>query len=440
MKLLLLYRRRWLLFYGPVLLLTLAALWWSVAGLRVLAPQRVVIAAGPPQGSYSPLAQRYGEALERNGIRVEIIYSDTLKGSIDQLLAGTPNVGQTASGGATVGFAHGIYVQANTPLRALAVVGQEPVWVFARIGGPMTLAQASGLRVAAGAESSSSLRAARLMLDHAGIKPGAVVFQPLSGVEAANALADSTTDIVILAAGEDSDAVQLLTRMPGVMLLGTDKAGALAAQEPALQPLLLPQGSIELRGDIPPKDLTLMSLQTHLLVAAGTHPALQRALLDVATDIHEIPTFLQRHGQFPSFRGSDFPLSPTARAYSLGSRPWLETQLPYGTAQKAELLLFVVLPILLAAYLLLVWIPRLFDWRIRAALNYFYGELNFLESDMGDTAANNPMGLRRLLERLDEIERQVSELDIPDAKSDDWYTLRSHLSAARERLLKLRAR
>ncbi|WP_411881547.1 TAXI family TRAP transporter solute-binding subunit [Polaromonas sp. YR568] len=432
MKLLLLYRRRWWLFYLPVLLCTALALWWSATQWKLLPPTEVVIGAGSPQGGYSMLAQRYAEQLERIGVRAEIVYSDTQKGSLERL---------TRAGDATsIGFAHGIYANADTGLQALAVIGQEPVWIFSTIGGPSSLAQARGLRVAAGPASSSSFIAARLMLEHAGVRPAEVQFDSATGVAAANALADGKADLVFQAAGEDSQAVQLLTRNSGIQLLGAEHAGAIAAQNPRLQPLLLPQGAIELRGDIPPKDLTLMSLQTHLLVRPGVHPALQRALLDAAIEIHEIPNFLQRHGQFPSFRGSDFPLSPTARAYSLGARPWMETLLPYRTAQYAELVFYAILPILAIAVLMLAWIPKLFDWRISSALNHFYGDLKFLENDMDAVAADNPMALRQLLERLDNIERQVVATDLPDEFSERWYTLREHLASARDRLLKLRSR
>ena len=78
--------------------------------------------------------------------------------------------------------------------------------------------------------------------------------------------------------------------------------------------MLLPQGSIALRGDVPPRDVTLASLQTHWLVKPDLHPALQRALLLAAIEIREQSTFLQRHGQFPGYRGSDFKLPPVARA------------------------------------------------------------------------------------------------------------------------------
>lgn len=432
MKLLLLYRRRWWLFYLPMLLCTAAALWWSATQWKMQPPRTAIIAAGSAQGSYARLAQRYAEQLERIGLNVEIVYSDTQKGALERLTkAGDP---------ASIGFAHGIYANAATKVQALAVIGQEPVWVFSGINGPASLAQAKGLRLAAGPLSSSSYMAANLMLKHVGLRPGDLQLDPLTGVAAANALIDGKVDMVLLAAGEDSQGVQLLTRQHNIQLLGTEQAGALATKTPILQPLLLPQGAIELRGDIPPRDLTLMSLQTHLLVRPEVHPALQRALLDAAIEIHEAPNFLQRYGQFPSFRGSDFPLSPSARAYSLGERPWIETLLPYGTAQYAELILYAVVPILGIAFLLLAWTPKLFDWRISSALHHFYGELKFLESEMDEVASDNPMALRRLLERLDNIERQVVSLDLPDEFSERWYTLREHLAAARARLLKLRAR
>jgi TRAP-type uncharacterized transport system substrate-binding protein len=168
MKLLLLYRRRWWLFYLPVLLCTVLALWWSATQWKVLPPTEVVIGAGSPQGGYSMLAQRYAEQLERVGVRAEIVYSDTQKGSLDRLMR--------AGDATSIGFAHGIYANAGTPLQALAVVGQEPVWIFSTLGGPSSLAQATGLRAAAGPASSSSFIAARLMLEHAGVRPADVKF------------------------------------------------------------------------------------------------------------------------------------------------------------------------------------------------------------------------------------------------------------------------
>lgn len=434
MKLTLLYRRRWGLLYLPVIAAAGTALWYSATVWTPLPPQHVVISAGSPQGSYARLAQRYADKLESDGLRVEVIYSDTPRAAMDRVLA------SDASNTAVFGFAQGMDASAHPALQALAVIGQEPVWVFSGPGGAPSLAQARGLRVAAGPPASPSRRSALAMLAQEGVTAQELRLDPATGMAAANALLDGKVDMVIEAAGEDDESVQLLTRSGGVQLLGTDHAGALAAQRAGLKPLLLPQGAIELRGDVPPRDLTLMSLQTHLVLRPDTHPALQREILDAATAIHEVPGFLQRHGQFPGFRGNDFPLTPAARDFSQGERPWLEELLPYRKAQWAELVLYAVLPIVLIALLLLAWIPRVFDWRVNSALHNFYGELKFLEAEIDQVASHNPMVLRSLLERLDQIEQQVIAVDLPAEFSERWYTLREHLAAARERLLKLRAR
>ena len=436
MKLLLLYRRRWWLFYLPVLLCAATAIWWATTSWYVLPPGRVVISGGSAQHSYSRLAQRYAEQLERMGIQTEIVYAASEADAFAQLA----NANANASEAASVGFANTVYAANAGNVQALAVVGQEPIWIFSSLNGPGSLANAKGLRIAVGPDNGSTANAARLLLAHAGVRSSDVRFDTLSGIPAAEALVDGRVDMVFQVAGEDSLAVPLLTRKGGIQLLGVDNAGSLASQERPLQLLLLPQGVIELRGDVPPRDLSLISLQTHLLVKPDMHPALQRALLLAASEIHEEPTFLQRHGQFPSFRGSDYKLSPVARAYSLGMRPWMETLLPYGKAQWAELLAYAIVPILVLTLLVLTWIPKLFDWRINTGLNHFYGELKFLESEMTAVATDSPMALKSMLEKLDRIEQKVVAMDLPDEYSERWYTLREHLAKAQDNLLKLRSR
>ena len=118
----------------------------------------------------------------------------------------------------------------------------------------------------------------------------------------------------------------------------------------------------------------------------------------------------------------------------------METLLPYGKAQWAELLIYAILPILVITFTVLTWIPKLFDWRIITGLNHFYGELKFLENEMAGIATKNPITLKGLLERLDSIEQKVVAMDLPDEYSERWYTLREHLASARDSLLKLRSR
>lgn len=432
MRLFLLYKRRWWLFYAPVLLCAATALWWSVAQWFALPPTSAVIAAGSAQGSYARLAQRYAQKLEGIGMNIDIVYSGDESSELERLLS--------AADAASIGFAHGIYAKSTSGLQALAVIGNEPIWIFSTLNGPVSIQQATGSRIAAGNPKSPSFLAAQLILAHAGVRQSDVRFQAETGIAAGQALMDGKVDVVMATAGDDAQLIQMLTRQSGVQILGIGQAGSLASKQSVLQPLLLPEGSLELGNNLPPRDVTMASMQTHLVIKPTLHPALQRALIDAAIEIHEEPTFLQRHGQFPDYGNSDFPLSPFAKAYSQGNRPYLETLLPYRTAQLAELLLFAVVPIIALTLFMLAWIPRWFDWRVNSALHHFYGDLKFLESEMENVAISNPMGLRALIERLDAIEQQVVKMELPDEFSDRWYTLRQHLTAAQERMFKLRSR
>ncbi len=70
----------------------------------------------------------------------------------------------------------------------------------------------------------------------------------------------------------------------------------------------------------------------------------------------------------------------------------------------------------------------------------FYGELKFLETEIEPIASERPIEIKKLLHRLDNIEMHVMQLELPAPYAERWYTLRSHLSVAREQLLDLRAR
>ena len=432
---LLLYRQRWGLCYLPVIALAIFAIVVLTRWLFPLPPKTVVIAAGVPQGGYAQMAERYREELGRRGIEVDITTNTAGATGPLQRLANVKDDAQA-------GFAHGLLVERGpeAQVHALAVIGKQPVWVFTHHTGVTTLAQLRGLKIAAGVPGSATREVALMLLAQAQVKEADVTWDTKhQGMSAANELLERRADAMFTIGSGDAPTVRLLSRTAGISMLGIERADVLAAREPRLRPFVLPQGSIELRGDVPARDLTLLYTATHLLVRESVHPALQRALLDAATEIHAIPSFLQRQNEYPDYQ-TDFTPSPIALQYAGGRRPWFESVLPYWWAQLAELLLYAVLPILVVAGIALVWIPRLFSLRVDAVLSHYYGELNFLENDLEAVATENPIRMKNLLGKLDQMEHEVASLDLPDRFADRWYTLREHLAATRERLLKLRAR
>ncbi len=439
----LLYRRRWGMLYLPVLvvaaLLTLfAARYWFP-----LPPTTFTLSAPKPSAGFAPLAERYRDELASQGITVELSNSETIaRELIGQLTDAQNPVDAT--------FAAGLLSTSVPPktsetpdlsIQALAIVGKHPIWVFTNDVRITNLSQLRGKRIAAGPVGSMTRDAAQLLLAQAQVSDNQVVWEKeLAAMPAGDALFRGQVDAVFVIANSSAPVVRMLSRTENIYMVGMERANALTAREPRLWATVLPQGAIELRGNVPPKDLTLLYTNNHLVVRSDMHPALQRVLLDVATDLHAVPTLLQQQDEYPDFLGTDFALSPHALRYAKGYRPWLEQILPYWWAQLAELVLYGVLPILVLTTLALIWIPSLFSLRVSALLSHYYGELKFLEHDMDSVIADKPMAMKGMLAKLDEMDRDVTNLDLPDRYADRWYTLRANLSAAQDRLLKLRAR
>lgn len=430
----LLYRRRWGLCYLPVVLASIAAIGFVATNVLPLPPRTLPFAVGTPQGGYAQAGERYRAELERQGIAVDLITTESV-GSLGPLqrLA-------TKEDPAQAGFAHGLLADRGPEAKvyALAVVGRQALWVFTRDAAITQPQMLRGMKVAAGPVGSPTRALAERLAVLAQVNPKEVDWQPLQGMKAANELLEQRVDAMVTIGSGDAPTVRLLTRSPGISMLGVERSGAVAAAEPRLRPYVLPQGTIELRGNIPPRDLTLLATGTHLLVREDMHPALQRALLDAATDVHAIPNFLQQQAEYPDYQ-TDFPLSPVARRYASGDRPWLETVLPYWWAQLGELLLYAVLPIVALTVLVLLLVPRLFSLRVDAMLSHYYGELKFLENDV-DQVGEKPIAVRALVQKLDQMELDVAGMDLPDRYADRWYTLREHLRSARSRLMNLRGR
>jgi TRAP-type uncharacterized transport system substrate-binding protein len=434
MKLILLFRMRWVLFYLPVVMYSVLAIWFCTVVLLPLPPSSFVMAIGLPQGSYASIANRYRRELEERGINVDIVTTEDASGPLKRMADPESEV--------MAGFASGLFNSGKSDgVAALAAIERQPVWVFTRLDKVTELAQLKGLRISTAGQGNPGWAVTQLLLAHARLGTSDVtLLEAKTFADSANNLIDGKVDVAVIVANGEAEAMRALSRTPGVHMVGVERISALIAREPRLRPFVLPQGSIELRGDVPSRDLTLLGANLHLLVRATMHPALQRVLLDTAQELHEAPSFLQRKGEYPAMHDVDFNLSPIARKWAAGERPFMEQLLPYWQAQLAELLLYAVLPILILAYLMLMWIPKFFAWKVNAVLQNYYGELKFLEAEILPSATTKPMEMMKLMQRLDNIELQVATLELPNQYADRWFVLREHCAHAREKLFSYRAR
>ncbi len=425
---------RWALFYLPVVMYSALSIWFCTVVLLPLPPSTLVMAVGLPQGSYANIADRYRKQLEERGIHLEIVTTEDASGPLKRLADSKSEV--------MAGFASGLFnTGTSSGVEALAAIERQPVWVFTRQGKVTELAQLKGLRIGTAGQGNPGWAVTQLLLAHARLSATDVVLREAKTyADAANDLMDDEVDVAVIVANGEAQAMRALSRTPGIHMVGVERISALRAREPRLQPFVLPQGSIELLGNVPASDLTMLGANLHLIVRETMHPALQRVLLDTAQELHEAPSFLQHSGEYPALHDVDYALSAVARTWAAGERPVMEQLLPYWYAQLAELLLYAVLPILIFAFFMLMWIPKFFAWKVNALLQNYYGELKFLEAEIVPSATTKPMEMMKLMQRLDHIEQQVAALELPNQYADRWFVLREHCARAREKLFSYRAR
>lgn len=432
-----LYQRKWLLIRLPVLVAAFAAasMLWLLA--FPMPPRQISISTAGTDGAYYQHAQRYAERFAAHGITLEIRTSAGSQQNIDRL--------HDAARPADLAFLQAGFGYLGTSLdrrersrvETLANVDIEPLWIFTRDRNMDALAQWRGLRVAIGPPGSGSRRVALRLLEQARVNPGDVSLSALTGLQAAQALRDGQLDGVLMVAAPQAAAVQALLAVPGIQLASLLKSVAIAERNPYLEPRLLSRGAFGL--SLPPRDTAVLTTSASLVVRQDVHPALKRLAVAVAMEVHQGSGLFHRAGDFPSLRQIDFPTAPQARDTLVhGLRP-LERLLPFWWAHLLQRLLALVLPVMLLACWLMRLIPSYMRWLLESRVNRWYGELKFIENDLGRQAVSG-LDLSRFLERLNGIDQALMGFATPRELLARRHTLHQHIEFVRQRIYRMRGR
>lgn len=416
--------REFIVVAAVALLVIGLAFWVASRFVRPAPPDDFVMATGPEGGAYYFYGKRYQELLAGDGIRVELAPSS---GSIDNL--------KRLAGGASVAFIQGgVGNSADQPgLVTLAALYYEPLWIFYRGAGEITLiTQLSGKRLAIGPEGSGTRALALTLLEaaKAAHEPGRLL--PLGGAAAADALAAGEVDAALFVAGPDAPVVQRLLRQKGVRLMNLAQSEALARRFSYLATVTLPRGVIDLAADLPARDVTMVATTAYLVAREDFHPALVSVLLQAAQRVHRPGDMFHRTGEFPAAREGDFPLSEDAQRYFRSGPPFLQRYMPFWVANLLERLLVLLVPLIAVVIPVVRVFPGVYNWRVRLRVFRWYGELRAVELE----AAKNPGPGRvaELLAQLDEIQEGVSRTRVPLTYSDYAYNLKLHIDLVRSRL------
>ena len=423
------------------LALVLAA--WLISRFITPAPPRTIsMTSGALDGAAHQFGLKYQSFLKANGVTLELQTSNGSVQNLERLNAGTP-VG-FVQGGLGVLTLDPSNTLEETPLHSLAVIGYEPLWIFTH--SPELAKQLSqglgaiaGKKIAIGGQGSGTRKVALELLQLYGIDDKKATLSTEGGTKAADMLIAKELDAVLMIVAPQGAAVQKLLNHGGIQLVQIDHAEGLARRLPYLSLVTLKASSVSPERKLPPQDVTLLTTTANLVVRDDLHPALSYLLLEAAREIHQSPSLLNRPGDFPHPRATDFPLAEESQRYFKDGRPFLQRYLPFWLANFVQRLLLILVPLLAIAIPVLKAIPGLFNFKEKNRLYRRYAVLLEMEGSLRKRQLSKDQ-LHATELQLEQIEQDISKTKFTLEFADRVYTLRQHVDFVRGQIHKQQER
>jgi TRAP transporter TAXI family solute receptor len=415
--------------FGPAILLASIGFVVAYQFVDPAPPRHITIATASPTGAYFAYGGAYSEILKRNGIRLEVLPTAGSAENIKLL--------EAESGGVDVALIAGGFgtLAQSDKIISLGSLYYEPLWIFHQTN--LTLARLpdlKGLRVAVGEEGSGTKILALQLLELNGITEKNTRLLSYGSQEAANMLLQKKLDAAIFVTTHRSQYIQPLLKSRSIKLMGLERAKAYALRYHYLHVLEVPEGVLNFEANIPSRDITLVAVTTQLAARSDLHPALINLLLQAAEEIHHKGGGFEKEGQFPSPKYVDFDLSKEAVRFYKSGPPFLQRYLPFWVANFLTRMVVMLVPLFALLYPLFKIMPLIYKWRMRSRIYRWYSELKAVDPEIQkDFVAER---LEEYLAKLNEIEKQVSNISIPPAYTEGLYDLRLHIELLRTKLLK----
>jgi len=412
----------------PILAVTMVLGWLAVKLIRPAPPDRVVLLAGPADGSFHAAAQRYAKIIGAHGIRVEVRETDGSVENLQRLLDAKQTV--------DVGFVQtGLADDDQAPgLQSLGTIYVQPIMVFYSGAQRIErLTQLKGKRIAIGPDGSGTAVIANKMLAENGMDKKSAKLLELDSDDAIAALLARKIDAAFVS-GEQlrGKKVRELVRKPGIQMMSFRQADGYQRRLPFLSRLVAPEGSFDLGLNLPPQDIDLFGTPVELIAREGLHPAISDLLIAAARDVHGKAGMYRKAGEFPAPIEHDIPISEEARRYYTSGAPFLYKRLPFWLASLVDRIALVLLPLLIVIVPATRMVAPLYQWRMRSRIYRWYGALMTLERAM--LAHPDQTEREDLFKQLETIENSVNSLILPLAFADQQYVLREHIAMVRARM------
>lgn len=416
-------REAWLL-----IVLLIAAISIVIWLAKPAPPTHVWMATGAEGGEYEDLAKKYAEFFKKNGVTLELVPTQGAEDNIKRL--------KDRSDRLQAAFIQGGLLTTREQakgLLSLGSIGYEPMWIFYR----KEMFPVDDLQhryaflshpIAIGAPGSGTyLHAIRLLqLNHIDLSDN---FKTLSNEEAVKAFKNGTVDAVVMVDGIESANVQAMIKNPDARLAGFTRAEAFARLLPIYHVLTIPEGSMDLERNEPPKTITTIAPTTNLVIDPNMHPAIQLLFLQAAEKINSGRSFFASYGDFPDYKESIIEESDVAKSFYKNGAPKLLEYMPFWLAEFLDRMLILLLPLGAFAYPLIKSMPVYRLSRARSRINEVYGALKLFEQQL--ETDYDPTQHDEYLKTIDELDKRAQKLRVPRSIVSDYYSLRTTIDFVR---------
>jgi len=403
--------------------LTVLLIGVSLALMGGAPPRKIVLATGQAGGMYDTFGREYQRRLAAQGLTVELVGT---AGSVDnfrRIVRGTVDVAFAQSG------TYSVVSDPGQKVAGLAAIYYEPLWVFVRAS--LKVDDTSAFRqrnVAVGPAGSGTEAVAKAIMIEEGYDFASPGIVNRTSVEAREQLAAGRLDAAFFVTSYRDPGIMELMRRPDVRLMSFRRDAAYTQRLRGLTPLRLSEGLLDLRDNIPPENVILLSPSAMLVGRADLNPRVVELVLKVAQTVHGPGSLIDPPLRFPTIAGVDVPLHEAAETYLTSGESFLSRTLPYRALRWVLVMKILVLP------LLAVWVPAfkvapmIVQWRNNRRLRRFYARLRDVETTLA--AAPSPDGLRDGISALEALRADVQAVarTLPLQQQRDIYHWRLHVS------------
>jgi TRAP-type uncharacterized transport system substrate-binding protein len=394
-------------------------------------PNTIRILSGPDGSSYRNQAEKYKKIIERHGVKVVVLPSHGALDNLRQLA--NPKVK------ADVGFVQGGLTDGLDVSRlvSLGSVFAQPLMVYYHLPKetpPLeTLAQLRGKRLGIGPEGSGSRVLALKLLEANDLTKPPTVLHELEGEAAADELLAGKLDAAFMMGDSVTrEVMRKLRKNDEIEIASFRQADAYLRKFKFLSKLTLPEGGYDLAKNEPPRTVTLVGPTVELVARKSLHPALSDLLIGAAKEVHGGAGMFRTAGEYPAPLARDFPISEDAERYYRSGAKFLYKKLPFWLANLIDRLVVVILPLLVILVPASRFLPIAYAWLMRSRIYKWYGALMTIER-----RALRPAGPEErlaMLERIEAIDKAVSELKMPVSYAEQLFVLRDHVRSVRQHL------